>query len=215
MNFVNILETIKGHIDFTAFETLRNDFIENAFQEEYKKLRPTKSGSEKAIAKYVSKATYKDAEKVGAYSNGYTILLLAKDQPEAEKNIKSINLAEKVLDMIKNRRPAECYFFDSIALYKALNRQQKDDYLIKIDDHFYSAALVAEMVDCIVTSKTQYIRAEICENGALMIKQTNAALILPVSCTACHPSKNANMQDFLKYLDEIEKAYIDEIRKTA
>lgn len=214
MNFIKLMETIKEQINFETFGMLRTDFF-NQFQDEYKNIKPCKSTQEKAIQRYISKATYKDEKTPGAYTNGHTALILSADRPECEKDIRKTNVAEKLLEMFKGKRPTDCYFFDSIALYKALNRQQKDNYLIKIDDYFYSAALVAEMVDCIATSKTQYIRAEICENGALMIKQTSAALILPVSCTACHPSKNANMQDFLRYLDSIEKGYIEEIRKTA
>lgn len=215
MNFIKLLETIKEQINFETFGMLQTDFF-NQFQDEYKNIKPCKSTQEKAIQRYISKAKYKDEKTPGAYTNGHTALILSADRPECEKDIRKTNVAEKLLEMFKGKRPTDCYFFDSIALYKTLKKQEKQDYFLKIDDRFYNAAYVAEMLDCIADNKNSHITAEICENGALLIRQrTAAALILPIMRTACSPDKNANMQDFLRYLDSIEKGYIEEIRKTA
>lgn len=215
MNFIKLMETIKEQINFETFGMLRTDFF-NQFQDEYKNIKPCKSAQEKAIQRYVSKATYKDEKTKGAYTNGHTALILSADRPESEKDIKKTNVAEKLLEMFKSKRPTDCYFFDSVALYKTLKKQEKQDYFLKIDDRFYNAAYVAEMLDCIADNKNSHITAEICENGALLIRQRSAAaLILPVMRSKCTPDKNINMQDILKYFQEIENNFIDEIRKTA
>lgn len=213
MNIINLLSILKNQIDYTTFQRIKDDFMED-YREEYKKLRPCKSTMEKAIKKYIAGATFKDDQKTGTYSNGYTALMIAGDIESAESDrIQKVDLASKVLEMFKTRRPVDCYFMDSIALYKALKKQEQQDYLLHIDGHYYNAKYITEMIECIADSKERYISCEICENGALLIKQKNAALILPVvvrekrsqNDCACHPSKNVNMQDFLRYCDGIEK----------
>jgi len=216
MNHINLLEILKNQIDYDTYIRIQSDFMIE-YNEIYKNIRPCKSTQEKAIKKYISAATLKD-EKTATYTKGgTTCLLLKRDRTEAEpENLKKIDLAEKITAMFKNRRPAECYFFDSIALYRALKKQQKQDYFLHIAGHYYNAALIAEMLECIADNKERYIQAEICENGALLIRQKYAALILPVNVTTCHPSKNVNMQDFLKYCDGIDKYILSkELKATA
>ena len=203
MNFVNLMETIKKQINFDAYSRIHMDFMDD-YSDTYKNIKACKSTQERAISKYISAATMKD-EKTATYTKaGTTVLLLDKDRPGAE-SIKCVDLASKITDMWKDRRPAECYFFDSIALYKTLKKQEKTDYLLRVGDYYYNAALIAEMIECIADDKEKYIQADTCKNGALMIRQKYAALILPVVVPTCHPSKNVNMQDFLKYCDRIEK----------
>ena len=218
MNFANILENIKNGIDYNAFCTLRNDFIENQFHAAVDSLKPCKSTADKAVKKYIAAAPYKDEKVKGVYTDGKTALILSDDLPEAEnQEIKKIEIAEKIMEMWKDRKPAHCYFLDSVALYKAYKKQEKAEYLLHIDGNYYNAAFVAEMVECIATKRDEYISAEICENGALLMKGSGhgAAFILPVKRSDCHISRNVNAQDFFKYLSDIEDGYIEEIKKSA
>lgn len=217
MNFANLLENIKNGIDYNAFSVLLNDFMENSFAAAYDSIKPCKSTAEKAVRRYIANASYKDEKTKGVYTNGKTALILSDDITDAEpETLKRIGLANGIIAMWENRKPTHCYFIDCIALYKAYKKQQKAEYFLQLDGNYYNAALISEMVECIATKKEQYISAEICENGALLIKQNGgAALILPVKRGACHISQNVNFQDFLKYLDETEKDFIAEIRKRA
>lgn len=206
MNIINLLSILKNQIDYTTFQRIKDDFMKD-YREEYKKLRPCKSTMEKAIKKYIAGATFKDDQKTGTYSNGYTALMIAGDVESAESDrIQKVDLASKVLEMFKTRRPVDCYFMDCIAFYKAMKKQEKKNYLLNIDGHFYNAVYVSEMVECISDKKEAYIRADICENGALIIKQKYAAVILPVCANACDPAQNVNIQDFFKMCESIEKS---------
>lgn len=217
MNFANLLENIKNGIDYNAFCALRNDFIENQFHAAYDSLRPCKSTAEKAVKRYIAAAPYKDAKTKGVYTDGKTALILSDDKPEAEnEKIQKIEIAEKIIETWKNRKPSHCYFLDSIALYKAYKKQEKAEYLLHLDGNYYNAAFISEMIECIAIKRDEYISAEICENGALLVKgKGGAALILPVKRTGCHISRNINSQDFFKYLSDIEDKYIEEIKKSA
>lgn len=215
MNFINLLNLIKNQIDNSTFQTLRDDFLDD-YATEYKNLRPCKSVSDKAIKKYISGAKIKD-EKTATYTTGKTVLLLNKPIPEAEsKDLQTKNIAPQIIEMWQDKKPTSCFFMDSIALYKTLKKQEKTDYFLHIDGHYYNAALIAEMVECIATNKDTYIQADICKNGALFIRQNgNGALILPVVRNGCPEAQNVNMQDFLLFVDRIEKKLLDDIKRTA
>ena len=213
MNFINLIENIKSGIDYNAFNVLYNDFMDN-YRDNYRKARYTKSTAEKAVNRYVNGTATMKGEKTATYTDGTTVLFLSKE-PENAKDLKPAGIEEQILDLLKTRRPASCYFVDSIVLYKTLKRQENKTYFLHIDGNYYNAEKVAEMIDCITTEKENYISAEICENGALFIRQTDAALILPVKRDTIHASDNVNMYDFLKHFDAIEKSFIDEIARTA
>lgn len=215
MNFARLIETIKSGIDYTAFSVLRDDFMNN-FRDEYMKLHPCKSTMEKAIEKYITKTATMKGEKTATYTQGTTVLLLNKE-PEVSEDLPRKEIVETAtLEMLKNRKPSNCYFMDSIALYKAFKKQDKNaKYFLHIDGYYYNAALVAEMVECIADQKEKYIACEICPNGALFIRQTHAALILPVNKHSHNAAENVNIQDFYKFLDAIEEEYIEEMKKTA
>lgn len=215
MNFARLIETIKSGIDYTAFSVLRDDFMEN-YRDEYKKLRPCKSTMEKAIEKYITKTATMKGEKTATYTQGTTVLLLNKE-PEIMENLPRKEIVETAtLEMLKDRKPSHCYFMDSIALYKAFKKQDKNTrYFLHIDGHYFDAALVSDMVECIADQKEKYITCEICTNGALFIRQAHAAIILPVNKHSHNAAENINTQDFYKFLDDIEKEYIEEIKKTA
>ena len=214
MNFINMMEILKNQINFDTYRILYDDFMES-YSAEYRKLRPCKSVSDRAIKKYISGVRYKDDNNTGIYTDGVTILMIGHDIQDAEKNTTSKNLRELITGMWKNKKPVDCYFMDSIALYKAMKKQEDKKYLLCIDGHYYDAALITQMMECIATSKEQYIRAEICENGALLIQQKYMAMILPVNTKTCHPSANINSQDFLKCCASIENSYFKDILKTA
>lgn len=215
MNFLNLLETVKNQIDYSTFQTLQEDFMEQ-FRDEYAKIRPCKSVSEKAIAKYIKAASLKDDKTATYTKEGTTALLLGNGRPLNEgASVKKSELAPHLLEMLKTKRPSDCYFFDSLAMYKALKKQESRNYFLKIDGHIYNAALVAEMVECIATSKEKYISAEICENGALLIRQNHAAVIMPISFHDCPTCANVNAQNILKHFRAIETSYLDEIKRTA
>ena len=215
MNFIRLMETLKNQIDYSTYQILQADFMEQ-FREEYAKIRPCKSASEKAIAKYIKAATMKDDKTATYTKGGTTALLLGNGRPLNEgETVKKAELAPHLLEMLKTKRPSDCYFFDSIAMYKALKKQESRNYFLKIDGHIYNAALVAEMVECIATSKEKYISAEICENGALFIRQTHAAFIMPIAFQECPICANVNTQDILKYFRAIETSYLEEIKRTA
>lgn len=215
MNFINLLSILKDQIDHDTFTRLHDDFISD-YQANYKALRPCKSTMEKAIRRYTSKATLKD-EKTATYTaGGATVLLLDTPRQDAEpENLRTADLSTKIIESWKGRRPTDSYFFDDIALYKTLNKQEKQNYFLKLDGHLYNASLVAEMVECIADNKDRYIQAEICNNGALLIRQKYAAMILPVNITACNPSQNINMQDFIKLIRSIENEYKNDSIKAA
>ena len=215
MNYINLLELIKNHINYDVFKALNDDFLKD-YQAEYKNLRPCKSAAEKAIKNYVSRATFKD-EKTAVYGDGHTCLIVSNYIPEAENaKIKSVDLATPVKDMFSDRVPTECYFMDCLALYKTLKKQAKQDYFLEIDGHFFNAGLVAEMLDCIATKKETYIRAELCKLGstarrALMISQGAGAvaIILPVVGRSADITKNINAQTVFKHIDGIREALFD------
>lgn len=214
MNFINLLETLKKDISYDSFTQLQSDFMENDFYTAYKSLKPCKSTMQSAIKKYLSACTYKD-EKTATYTTGVSALFLSAPIPEGE-NLKTEDLSKNLLPMMKNRRPADCYFFDSIALYKALKKQENKTYFLEIDGHFYNAAIIADLLPCVADNKSNYVSAEICENGALLMRQKNGALILPVVRDSCHVSENVNMQDFLRYCDNMEKSFFSkELKETA
>ena len=208
MNYITLINTIKNEISYNAFNVLHNEFIEN-FNNEYRALRVSKSTAEKAADKYISGALYKDLVAAGAYSEGTTVLMLPGNRPNAEnEKIKSVDLASQVKEMFNSKAPTDCYFWDSIALFKALKKQAAGRYLLKLDGHLYDAEKVKTMLECISDDKEKYIRADICQNnGALFIQQKYAAMILPVSGNDCPPDLNINSQDFLKLCDAIEKEY--------
>ena len=215
MNYINLLELIKNNINYNVFKALNDDFLKD-YQAEYKNLRPCKSAAEKAIKNYVSRATYKD-EKTAVYGGGHTCLILSNYIPEAENaKIKSVDLATPVKDMFSDRVPTDCYFMDCLALYKTLKKQEKQDYFLEIDGHFFNAGLVAEMLDCIATKKETYIRAELCKLGstarrALMINQGAGAvaIILPVVRDAVSIAQNINAQTVFRYTGAIETKLFD------
>ena len=214
MNTIRLLEMIKNQIDYSTFQAIQSDFFDS-FNNEYGKISTCKSARERAIKRYISNATHKD-QRPGTYTNGKTALLIRQDYNDIEpKNIQTTDLGKLITDMWKNKRPTHCYFFDCVALYKTLKKQESLEYLLPIDGHYYNIALVAEMLECIADSKEAYVSAEICENGALLLKQKYAALVLPVMRSGLPITHNVNMQDFLKYINDIEKSFIEDIKKSA
>lgn len=214
MNFINLMELIKDNIDLDIFTALHNDFSD-AFAAEYQNLKPCKSSIAKAIKKYVGGAKYKDAT-TAIYTTGVTVLLLDKPAADAEDpHLQTTDLATPVSAMLKDRKPVDCWFFESIALYKVLKKQEKQDYFLQIDGHYYNASLVAEMIECIADNKDRYICAQICSNGALCIQQKHAAFVLPVKTNGCPVSKNVNARDFFKYVKDLDDGYTKSAIKTA
>lgn len=214
MNYINLMELIKDNINLDIFTTLHNDFSD-AFAAEYQNLKPCKSSMAKAIKKYVNGAYRKDTN-TATYTTGATLLMLDKPAADAEDpHLQTADLAMPVAAMLKDRRPVDCYFFESIALYKVLKKQEKQDYFLQLDGHYYNASLVAEMIECITNNKDRYICAQICPNGALCIQQQQAALILPVKRNGCPIAQNVNSRDFFKYVKEIEDGYTKDAIKTA
>ena len=108
MNFINLLETVKNEISHDSFTRLHSDFMYNDFLSAYKSLKPCKSTMQNAIKKYLSGCTCKD-EKTATYTTGTSVLFLSAPIPEGE-NLKAADLSKNLLPMMKNRRPAECYF---------------------------------------------------------------------------------------------------------
>lgn len=146
---------------------------------------------------------------MGAYSDGTTVLMLPANKPNAEnETIKAVDLASQVKEMFNSKAPTDCYFWDSIALFKALKKQAAGRYLLKLDGRLYDAEKVKTMMECISDDKEKYIRADICQNnGALFIQQKYAAIILPVTGCDVAPDLNINTQDFLKLMDGIKQGY--------
>lgn len=209
MNIINLLNLIRDQIDYSTYDQITSDFMINCFSEERSKLRITKSEREKAVNKYISEALYKDSQGTGIYSTGHTALMVQGFRPEAEnKNIQAVDLSGPVMSLWKDRRPTDCYIIDSIALYKALKKQEDLEYRLLLDGHLYNAKYIAEMTACIADNKDAYIRCDIVKNGALILQQnSNVAVILPIVGDGCHASKNINAKDFFSLLTEIEKSY--------
>lgn len=206
MNFINLLNTIEKQIDYTTFKILYDDFLEE-YRREYKNIKPCKSAMEKARKNYAAKALYKDSNVKGLYSTGTTAIILSHDiDLSGKQNFKAADMSNMILQMMKTKSPVDCYFIESIALYKVLKKQEKSDYYLVIDNHVYNAALVLEVLECIVDHKEQYIRAEISQhNGALLLNQNGAGLVLPTIYNKCYNAKNVNTNDFFKMCDTLEK----------
>lgn len=216
MNIINLLELIKDQIDYTTARQIIDDFMKE-FSTEYKKARYTPGTAKKAIEKYILAAKYKDEKTTGIYATPATILMINCNENKTGPQTETKNdLAKVAIDMMKNRRPVECYFIDSIILYKQLKKQADHEYYLRIDNRYYNPALIAEMLQCVVTNKEKYIRAEMCENGALFIQQDGAAaLILPYIWENVHMTKNVNFKDFMEYTKAIENELLNDVLKTA
>lgn len=214
MNIINLLELIKNHVDYTTAHKIIDDFITN-FGENYHNARYTAGTAKKAIENYIKAANYKDGENIGIYTNGKTVLMTTETAETAAKI--SPNLEKRICEMIKGRQPDDCYLIDSILLYKALKKQENQDYFLEISGQYYNPELVNEVLACVCTNKEKYIRVDICTNGALFIQQdTTAALILPIIREKCHISQNVNFRSFLEYTKELENNLLtNEIKKTA
>ena len=214
MNIINLLELIRNQVDYTTAHKIIDDFM-TGYGENHINARYTKGTAKKAIDNYIKAAAYKDGENIGIYTNGRTVLMTTETAETAAKV--SPHLEKRIVEMIKDRQPEDCYLIDSILLYKALKKQENQDYFLQIGGRFYNPDLVNEVLNCVCTNKEKYIRCDICTNGALFIQQdTTAALILPIVRDKCHISENVNFRDFLKYIKELENNLLNEaIRKTA
>lgn len=217
MNQLELLNLIKDQIDYTTFNKINNDFMDD-FATEYKKARYTAGTAKKAIQEYIANANYKDETTPGVYATPATILMIAENQDikENEKTDAKKGLAKMTIEMLKNRRPTECYFIESVILYKQLKKQADHTYYLRVGDRYYNPALINEMLKCIVTNKEKYIRAGICENGALFIQQDGAAaLILPYMWKECYFANNVNFRDYLEFTKTIENDLLNDVLKTA
>lgn len=218
MNIINLLNLIKDQVDYTTATAIIDDFF-TEYREKYAKARYTKTTAKNMIEKYITNAKYKDHEVSGIYATDATALFVDEKQVDAKTNAAERNdLAKIVTETMKGRRPVDChYLIDSMVLYKLLEKQQFQQYFIRIGDYYYNPDFIDVMLQCVATDKNSYIQIEVCENGALVLSQNNGAVafVLPYIWEKVEAAKNVNFGDFLKLIDDVKSNLLNEALKTA
>ena len=217
MNYLNMMELLKDQINYETFYRIKEDFID-AWREEYRKIRPCTSAAEKAQKRYMTDAR-KDEHESGLYTTGTTVLYSSLGIDIDRPNINKCDIREAFLGFFKDKKPVDARIEESIALYKILKKQEKQDYRFIIDGNSYNMQYIAELYDCIALKKdeyiyTYYVTTDGKHPALLMQGKAGIAVILPIIYSG-HFSQNCNFTDFCKYNDEIDRAKIDEIRKSA
>ena len=122
----------------------------------------------------------------GLYTDGHTAISLAVKGA----HYKEEGLAKTILDIIKDRKPADLRdsFDYSIATAKVNGWRQGDtDHYIMVEGHYYNLSLIAKVYNCIADNK-QYngCRVEIQTEGKhpALILSTNygIGIVLPFIC---------------------------------
>jgi hypothetical protein len=218
MNIINLLNLIKDQVDYTTATAIIDDFF-TEYREKYAKARYTKTTAKNAIEKYITYAKYKDQNVPGIYATDATALFIDEKQVDAKTNAAERNdLAKIVTDTMKNRRPVDCHcLIESVVLYKLLEKQQFQQYFIRIGDYYYNPDFIEGLIQCVATDKKTYIRVEVCENGALVLSQNSGAVafVLPYMWEKTEAAKNVNFRDFLKLVDDIKSDLLNDTLKTA
>lgn len=218
MNIINLLNLIKGQVDYETATAIIDDFF-TEYREKYAKARYTKTTAKNAIEKYIAAAKYKDHDVSGIYATDATALFVDEKHVNTKTNAAERNdLAKNVTETMKNRRPVDCRpLIESVVLYKLLERQQFQQYFIRIGDYYYNPDFIETMLQCVTTDKNTYIRLEVCKNGALVLSQNNGAVafVLPYIWEKVEAAKNVNFSDFLKLIDDIKSDLLNEALKTA
>lgn len=215
MNTLELLGLLNENISFFAFEQIREDLFKS-YRDELKKIRFNKSTTEAATKKYIAGAYCKDNNMAGLYSDGVSIIYNTAPGVN-DTELKTADIKKFFADMFKNAKPVDCYIIESLAMYKTLYKQNNNiDYFLKIENNFYNPKLILKVIQVAVSSKTDYVRLDVAENGALMIE--GRAVVLPVKLNGAADiciEKNVNISDINKWLDIYEQNIIERIKATA
>lgn len=200
----------------------RQEFLDDMsadFAKEFKKLTISATDRARAVAAYAKNNMFFDPAVQGLYCNNYTVFCpagLAKI--EGGRGMDIFKIMQEHLKRI-NHKPVDFYIRESLATGRMIGWKPAcgEQYIISIDNNYYSADLVNSCYSMIADNKTDGgVSCALCpfyndKNYLVMSSRYGSIFILPVNLAHYKPYLDIS---FNKYMD-IQKKEEEARRLTA